>query len=291
MKAYKLTMYVNINQDLYAFESSTARFDLCIHPTDEPLDPKTPCTVLSPGHAYEVKLTVQNYTYLPHPYNSYQSGDCTQTSHSSFRNNLKYFYRYSYRACLQECVTDMVLEACRCITVSEVQNASNRYCTVTQRLGCVRYVRAKFDSYSYTNNSTTLCDCPRPCSDVVYSQDFAASFFPANSFIKVLKLLKLSSSLVHARSNLMRITISFKSLMVTHIIHEPEYTLEDMISSMGGFMGFFIGASILSVLEVLDVFLRTIAAIIASYFRVEIVNKTNPVLPQTIVKDVRSTVK
>ncbi|KAK6194920.1 hypothetical protein SNE40_000451 [Patella caerulea] len=287
----ELTMYVDINQDLYAFESATAGFHLCIHPPDEPLDSKTPCTVLSPGHAYEVKLTVQDYTYLPHPYNSYQSGDCVQTSHSSFKNNLKYFHRYSYRACLQECVTDMVLEACGCITESEVQNASNNYCTVTQRFKCVGYVRGKFYSYAHANNATASCTCPRPCSDVVYHQDLSASFFPADSFVNFLKRLKITSSLEHARSNLLRITISFKSLMVTHVSHVPEYTSEDVISSMGGFMGFFIGASILSVLEVLDVVLRTITAIIVSYFKAEIVNKTKPVLTQTIVKDILPTVE
>ncbi|KAK6194919.1 hypothetical protein SNE40_000450 [Patella caerulea] len=280
----ELEMYVDINQDLYAFQCLTAGISLCIHPPGEPLDSKTPCTVLSPGHAYQVELTVQDYTYLPHPYNSYQSGDCTETSHYSFKKTLKYFHGYSYRGCLLECLTDTVLEACGCITEYEVQNASNKYCTVRQRQECVSPLRRRFyKNTSYANNAMEWCNCPRPCSNVVYHQDLSSSFFPADSLIDFLKDMQFTSSLEHARSNLMRITISFKSLMVTHITHVPEYTLEDMISSMGGFMGFFVGASILSVLEVLDVVLRTITATIASYFKVEIVNKPKRVLPQTVL--------
>ncbi|KAK6194776.1 hypothetical protein SNE40_000337 [Patella caerulea] len=283
----QLIMYIDINQDQYAFESLTAGMHLCIHPPDEPFDVRTPCSVLSPGHAYEVSLNVHHYTYLPHPYNSYQSSDCITTSDSSFRKNLKYFHRYSYRGCQLECLTDMVLEKCGCITEYEVQNASDKFCTVTQRQDCVApFVRKFYFETSYSGNITELCDCPRPCSNVVYGQDLSASFFPAESLIDYLKAGNFASSLEDARSNLMRIIIKFDSLMVTHISHVPEMTLDEVVSSMGGFMGFFLGASVLTVLEVFDVIMRTMAAVIASYFKVEIVNnKTKPKLNENIVKD------
>ncbi|KAK6194775.1 hypothetical protein SNE40_000336 [Patella caerulea] len=282
-----LVLYVDINQDHYAFTSLTAGMSLCIHPPDEPFDTKTPCTSLSPGHAYEVKLSVHDYTYLPDPYNSYQSMDCTTATKSSLKKILKYFYHYSYRGCLMECLTDKILEECGCITEHEIQNASSNYCSVTQREGCVSSVRNKFNTDTlYASNISGLCYCPRPCSNVLYDQDLSASFFPADSLIDYLKAGNFATGLEDARSNLMMIKISFKSLMLTHISHVPDVTLDDLVSRMGGLMGFYIGASVLTLLEVVDVIIRSVSTIIASYFSVEIVNnKVKPELNKTTVKD------
>ena len=54
------------------------------------------------------------------------------------------------------------------------------------------------------------------------------------------------------RENIMKVDIFFRELKHEKIIQRPAFEFESLISEVGGFLGLLLGASVLTVCEVID---------------------------------------
>ena len=62
------------------------------------------------------------------------------------------------------------------------------------------------------------------------------------------------------RDNFLNVNIYYKQLTVEEIIQQPAFELLSLFSEVGGSLGLLIGASVLSVCEIIDFILVTISA-------------------------------
>ncbi|ESO98821.1 hypothetical protein LOTGIDRAFT_87026, partial [Lottia gigantea] len=170
---------------------------------------------------------------------------------------LKYFPRYSQSACLLECLTDLVIGRCDCVVEYIVYNTSQyKFCSVYQREYCANPLAIKF--YQNAQNFSDNCNCPLTCNEDVFERQLSSEFFPSESFVDILIRVNFTTGLQHARSNLMRVDISYNNLKLEQIIHQPKLYLSDVVSVLGGYMGFFLGASIFTLMELTDLIIRSI---------------------------------
>ncbi|ESO97397.1 hypothetical protein LOTGIDRAFT_114942 [Lottia gigantea] len=193
--------------------------------------------------------------------------DCEQNLEKI--GSLKYFRRYTYKGCLLECLTKYVVNMCSCVTEYIVHNTTDvPYCTPFQRQDCVLPITRQFylDS-SNSNNITDSCVCPRPCSETKYITDLSSGTFPSIRAVDKLIAANITQSLEHARNNLLKVTISFKDSMVEHIYHEPNMSISDTVSIIGGLMGFCLGASILSIVEFVETVFWCILTLISTFIK------------------------
>ncbi|KAK7495302.1 hypothetical protein BaRGS_00013484 [Batillaria attramentaria] len=168
-------------------------------------------------------------------------------------NRTLYRYRsYSQMACARDCLLAIAEDnqAARSISRLSFVSVTRRnlsFCSVDQMVSC--YIPA---SDNFTFADLHACDCRPACERVSYNvktsyADFASDFMEQQipSDVGDGKAEFLSRNLVDVR-------VFLDTMTVLHVQQEPEMTLPDVLGALGGHLGLFLGASILSVTELTE---------------------------------------
>ncbi len=100
--------------------------------------------------------------------------------------------------------------------------------------------------------------CPRECEYFEYTKSISSSTFSSDYYAGKLlsvpfvqrKYPKLSKS--DLKENLISLSLYFKKLQYEEIQQLPAMTFTDFISSFGGTLGLFVGASLISLFELVE---------------------------------------
>ncbi|XP_070560652.1 acid-sensing ion channel 1C-like isoform X1 [Ptychodera flava] len=188
---------------------------------------------VAPGEDVRVGIEVTKVVNLPPPH-----GICGEKS-------LKYYNRYSVNACQMECKTDHVVEHCGCKAFFMPGNAN--VCDVKQYYNCLQYAE-----FSFTNKT---CDCPVPCTQVIYKPSLSHAKYPSDAYATYLE-----SAYGYPRevftANMAKVDVYFQELSVTEITQEKAYGVFALLCDIGGSLGLWLGGSILTVMEIIDIFLK-----------------------------------
>ncbi|KAL5007620.1 hypothetical protein ScPMuIL_016426 [Solemya velum] len=100
--------------------------------------------------------------------------------------------------------------------------------------------------------------CDNPCRETVYEQSFSGRQWPTDSYLVCMyshcsKLISKHNFSNVDPMNFAKVIIYYNDLNLQYIEEEPLYETIRFLSDVGGTMGLFIGASALSVCEVIDV--------------------------------------
>ena len=103
--------------------------------------------------------------------------------------------------------------------------------------------------------------CPTNCDSIIIEKDIVSSVYPTdNELNKLLEKNNYLESMMHKmdrnelKSAILHLQINFDRLEFEQITEIPKVNLIDLISSIGGTLGLFLGMSFLSILEVTDLF-------------------------------------
>ena len=174
---------------------------------------------LSPG-TYEFLLEMTEIEKLGPPYNS----NCTNKKTIPDKQHSK----YSYAACMDQCIARQTFKECgdvphalqNYIGSHNVTNSSNATC-----------IADRIEEYERNPTFRKTCRCEQPCRQRLYA---------------------VTRNLVGNDYNpTWVLRIRFKSKMVNTIKEHPLYSVEELISQVGGSCGLFLGMSILSVVEII----------------------------------------
>ncbi|KAM4706607.1 bile acid-sensitive ion channel [Discoglossus pictus] len=143
---------------------------------------------------------------------------------------LKYSKVYSTYGCLQECKAHYIQKACKCLPflLPDILEQSES-CTV-----------GKY-------NST----CPVPCEETDYPATLSYSTFPSDKAAEFLSL-KLNKSSEYLRKNLVYIDIKYHELNYKITKQQKSLTSTELLSDIGGQLGLFCGASMITIIEILE---------------------------------------
>ncbi|KAK3786276.1 hypothetical protein RRG08_002020 [Elysia crispata] len=211
---------------------------------------------LSPGSYADVRFTHEHVRFLPLPYKSAGSVGCLDTEDAKFTNPLNFHNAYSFDLCIQELLIDRLQNQCGCLFQPFASRLNVKECTVLQYHLCYLSVQ-----------STVLREAIRPdiklcigsCVNINYKTHLSYSGLETESLRNYLPLINGTNVSVVSESdmkNLIFIQIQPLSLDVTTVEHIPEMTLLDIVAQIGGFMGLFLGASLITWMELFDVALQ-----------------------------------
>ena len=129
-----------------------------------------------------------------------------------------------------------------------------------------------------------LKQCPHECNSVTYSQRVSFSEYPSRNYMEFLikNNVYLSNvlfppdqhdpnttsrfdDLVLARDSLAKIFVYFDEIKYTKISEEISVTFFDLIANIGGTLGLFIGISLLSFVELFELFFEIIRILWSSF--------------------------
>ncbi|XP_062584684.1 acid-sensing ion channel 1B-like [Saccostrea cucullata] len=245
-----LSMFVNLDQVNYVVGSNRgAGLQVAIHHRDVEPNIGDKSFFVSPGTVTYVPIRKSKHTYLPRPYKAFGTNYCTKTSDPDFRNPLKHYSRYSYYACLRECRSNFIIKRCECRLITE--KGEEIICTIAQEFECALKTRDFFDS---NPGHQAECNCPLPCEEVYYEKEISSAQFPSEKFREILHSLY---NITNISTNYLELKFYYDTF-VTHTIEQvPKVDITSVLGNIGGYLGIFLGASLLTITEVFEVVVLT----------------------------------
>ncbi|XP_075881155.1 acid-sensing ion channel 1B isoform X3 [Nelusetta ayraudi] len=236
-----LELMLDIQQDEYLpvwGETDETSFEagikVQIHTQDEPPFIDQLGFGVAPGFQTFVSCQEQRLTYLPPPW-----GDCKATPMDS-----DFFSSYSITACRIDCETRYLVENCNCRMVHMPGDAP--YCTPEQYKECAD---PALDFLVERDND--YCVCETPCNMTRYGKEMSFVKIPSKASAKYLAK-KFNKTEQYIADNILVLDIYFEALNYETIEQKKAYELAGLLGDIGGQMGLFIGASILTILELFD---------------------------------------
>ncbi|NWU87155.1 ASIC1 protein, partial [Onychorhynchus coronatus] len=263
-----LEIMLDIQQDEYLpvwGETDETSFEagikVQIHSQDEPPLIDQLGFGVAPGFQTFVSCQEQRLIYLPPPW-----GDCKAVA-----GDLEFYDTYSITACRIDCETRYLVENCNCRMVHMPGDAP--YCTPEQYKECAdpalgEAVRPREEGAAgvgFPQLSTALSPCPdflvekdneyciceMPCNMTRYGKELSMVKIPSKASAKYLAK-KYNKSEQYIGENILVLDIFFEALNYETIEQKKAYEVAGLLGDIGGQMGLFIGASILTVLELFD---------------------------------------
>uniref|UniRef100_A0A8D0U2K1 Acid sensing ion channel subunit family member 4 n=1 Tax=Sus scrofa TaxID=9823 RepID=A0A8D0U2K1_PIG len=177
------------------------------------------CQEQRPSHGLRWGRGHWRLTYLPQPW-----GNCR--AESGLREpELQGYSAYSVSACRLRCEKEAVLQRCHC-----------RMVHMPDSLG---------------GGSEGPCFCPTPCNLTRYGKEISMVRIPNRGSARYLAR-KYNRNETYIRENFLVLDVFFEALTSEAMEQRAVYGLSALLGDLGGQMGLFIGASILTLLEILD---------------------------------------
>ncbi|KAF3824111.1 hypothetical protein GH733_008396, partial [Mirounga leonina] len=193
---------------------------------------------VSPGFQTFVSCQEQRLTYLPQPW-----GNCRAESGLP-EPELQGYSAYSVSACRLRCEKEAVLQRCRCRMVHMPGNET--ICPPNIYIECADHT---LDSLG--GGSEGPCFCPTPCNLTRYGKEISMVRIPNRGSARYLAR-KYNRNETYIRENFLVLDVFFEALTSEAMEQRAAYGLSALLGDLGGQMGLFIGASILTLLEILD---------------------------------------
>ncbi|NP_001296667.1 acid-sensing ion channel 1-like [Hydra vulgaris] len=241
LRSLKLT--INVQHYEYYRDEMAGGIHLMIHGQDE--EPvKMQGQIVSPGYSFYVKVEKKTIMNLEKPYKT----ECGTVK-------LKYFDRYSMHTCWLEQLTDYVNKMCHCKDFFMPGNIP--YCSLPELQNCTWIEWAKF-------NKDKMYKCPLPCKIDLYGVSLSRALFPTTQYSSILAeqfrkqphvlsiVHNITDELLFMRDNLLRFIIYYDDLSYEVLEQKPSYETLVWLGDIGGQIGLFIGAGVMSYFEFLD---------------------------------------
>ncbi|XP_050954484.1 acid-sensing ion channel 1C isoform X1 [Labeo rohita] len=236
-----LEIMLDIQQDEYLpvwgdtdETSYEAGIKVQIHSQDEPPFIDQLGFGVAPGFQTFVSCQQQLLQYLPPPW-----GDCRSEPMDS-----EYFSTYSITACRIDCETRYLLENCNCRMVH--MPGTSTVCTPEQYKDCAD---PALDFLVEKDNDYCVCDTP--CNMTRYGKELSMVKIPSKASAKYLAK-KFNKTEQYIADNILVLDIFFEALNYEKIEQKKAYEVAGLLGDIGGQMGLFIGASVLTILEIFD---------------------------------------
>lgn len=224
---------------------------------------------LKPGISVSFGISKTVANQMPKPYSDCEKENPNSEMYLKFKkNNLK----YTLNACREFCIQEKIAQDCECkISLSVLEtDLPVRPCKTSSQIKCVDF------TYEKTIRNMEFCDsiCHLECETIFYlnkillTQAFSEndykiySDYPLNN--------KSSSEILkgfeYFKKNFLMVKIYFEDNRYTEFTEMPKTTAIDLLSSIGGTLGLFLGISVLSIMELVEIFFQ----IFHEYFYVKI---------------------
>ncbi|KAM5189092.1 acid-sensing ion channel 3 isoform 1-T1 [Callospermophilus lateralis] len=202
----------------------------------------------APGYQTFVSCQKQQLSFLPPPW-----GDCSSVSlDPDFEPELSDSLSpspspspnppYSLMGCRLVCETRYVARKCGCRMMHMPGGAP--VCSPQQYKDCANpALNAMLRK--------DACACPSPCASTRYAKELSMVRIPSRAAARYLAR-KYNRSEAYIAENVLILDIFFEALNFETVEQKKAYEVSELLGDIGGQMGLFIGASLLTILEILD---------------------------------------
>ncbi len=212
------------------------------------IEPSTDGIDLPPGMSSDISITYSITRRLQDPF-----------------SNCKSLNSYSQTDCNQNCYQENIIKNCSCYDT----RFNNKF--LTNQRPCIEiddfFCSNKFLKEFGNSTAKNKCDlnCPDECRTVKFEQRLSFSDFPSESYSNYLinsnKNTLWSSSHMNytkLKKSSTAFDLYFDEFIFTSINEVPALSLNDLISNVGGYLALYIGISLVSLCQFLEIFIKLI---------------------------------
>ena len=211
--------------------------------------------MISPGALTYIAVQRTIVKQLEKPYS-----DClSKTESILYKRIVSLNASYTRMDCVSLCRQLIIERKCGCYDMYHPSIALNRSCNSSLELECNTYHNNLFNENELPQECSDLC--PVECTKMIFTpiqsqiNQFSiekAEQYMENSFIKS-KFNETSPTYEDIKMSIVNLNIYYDRLSFTEVTEKPSFTFVDLISNVGGTFGLFIGISLLSVLEIVEI--------------------------------------
>ena len=244
----QLILYVNESDYLPLIETRKgAGFTIFVHERGTIPLLEIGGILVAPGTFTQISIYKSETISLPYPF---------RTNCSDGEGLTNYFPgRYSDQSCLVTCFYKHVFEKCGYVdpTIGWKIKPKKKSMVTIDMLKCELEMRNQF----LEGDSLAHCDCPKACKEVIYDSKTSSSKWPVDGDLPL--YIHLAKSILgfdpknasddFSSKNFLKVRIYFDELSVMRYVTKELIGELDLISNIGGHLGFWCGASVFSVFE------------------------------------------
>lgn len=248
--AFKLELDLNVKDSVQSLEE--VGVNIVIHDQKEsPLHYAG--FIVSPGFQTFVEMKVKKTENLKPPY----ATKCGE-------RDLKYSSDYRQSHCFIEQLNSEVIEKCNCRGEFMKEPLHIPYCSLNQTINCLLPTVHEFDR-------KTSHSCPVDCESLQYTTALSYGRFLSNppigtglirhgsAYINELKKKMDSAQLrKYIEENIVVVQFFYQEMKEENVKQEPSYDFYKLVGDVGGQLGLMLGASVLTLVEFVDLFLFTL---------------------------------
>lgn len=214
--------------------------------------------LLSPGYETNLILKQTDVIRLGTPFSSCIEDTYSLDSYNSdyYRKTIMINGKYNQKYCLLVCYQYYLLNKCGCYDPDSVGFDDYSSCNI-YNMHCAIEAFIEF----YNNQSNKCFDyCPQECDSIIFETLSSQASYPSPYYGNLLlrKESKNNStrnltSISGIRSYCLMVNLFYPDISYTKIEQTRAQTAEQLLSNIGGFLGLFVGASVLSIAEIIDI--------------------------------------
>uniref|UniRef100_A0A0N4ZC81 Degenerin-like protein unc-105 n=1 Tax=Parastrongyloides trichosuri TaxID=131310 RepID=A0A0N4ZC81_PARTI len=250
----RLLLFANISEYLPTTESVGFRItvhDKWITPFPDAFGYSAPT-----GFMTSFGVRMKQFIRLPAPY-----GRCLDHSEADENFHIYRGYNYSVESCHRSCTQREVIKACGCSDPMYPIFNDSEVCSVLDPIArsCIQNTTSKL-ARDISDGLNRECICHQPCLESGYEISFSAARWPSGTS----KIMECEASndlcMEKYKKNAAMVQIFYEELNFETLTESPAYSLTSALADLGGLTGLWIGASVVSLLEIVALIIYTTQA-------------------------------
>jgi hypothetical protein len=257
-----LELYVGDNRSLYSFNIASGYVLFINNQTVNPASSES--ISLKPDTLTNIAIAKVFKDRQPRPYSKCE--DLTSSSFNRLLYNAIVSSNVTYRQkdCFDLCLQKMVIEECGCYDLKYSGLFNSLPCLNATQTSCSDRTYDRFIDYHEIDN---VCQefCPLECESVVYAHSMSLASFPTEKYAEllvnnpaILKQYPNRTTKQVIMENTLAVNVYYEDLKYTLISETPKMSIFDLVANTGGTLGLFIGVSLLSFVEIVEILLEFI---------------------------------
>uniref|UniRef100_A0AAN0LW06 Epithelial sodium channel/degenerin-like protein n=1 Tax=Polyphagotarsonemus latus TaxID=1204166 RepID=A0AAN0LW06_9ACAR len=245
-----LELVINLEKNEYLPGTAQIGALVMVHSPDDFGISASEAIMVSPGCATYIGLKMVKISRLPAPYPE----QCVDIWPKGLQRKSMLNASYSQQACIKICLQKTIFKRCKCqsafLEQFEFNGTELRICDTRKRntRRCVEEVMLR------PENKLEDCKCPPRCQVIQYEKTVSLARWPTRedrvSFDRGTKDISIS--------NVAKVVVYYQTMTLQEVTQQAAWTSAKLLSSIGGFMGMYVGFSFLSLFELFEIFFRRI---------------------------------
>ena len=168
-------------------------------------------------------------------------------------------YQYTQQSCLLQCLQRNLIQVCNCSDPGYLSLYMEKNdCITDAELDCSTRVWENFEW------KQCLSDCPLECNQTIYTLTSSSVQFIGDRYVYLIKenknltrdfVTRVVTSQI-ASDSFVELSIFYDTLTYTYVTESPKLDVIALIANIGGNLSLFMGISIFSLFELIEIFIE-----------------------------------